>query len=277
MFQKTSKKLVALVVPMGLAVNFSLAPINADAATYLTDRYAAAVESRFDECWQARGGSSIPLCDGVEPEEVPEPEKEEITPIPIPKTVVNTDSVMDMGIDMDHDVDSDGDGVIDSDDRCSNTPEGVQVTAFGCPKDKDGDGVADYMDECPNTPLGAEINADGCRLIVNITINTTTDHFDFDSFTLKPAMQTELDEIAAKINASTGSESLAIIGHTDSTGPAAYNQILSEKRAKSVADYLSDQGVENLSVSGSGEKSPIATNATHKGRALNRRVEINTQ
>ena len=65
-------------------------------------------------------------------------------------------------------------------------------------------------------------------------------------------------------------------GHTDSTGPDAYNQQLSERRAGSVIAYMTSHGVQDkrlISV-GAGEKHPVASNATPDGRQLNRRVEI---
>jgi outer membrane protein OmpA-like peptidoglycan-associated protein len=67
-----------------------------------------------------------------------------------------------------------------------------------------------------------------------------------------------------------------VVGFTDDTGAEAYNQKLSEARASSVARYLESQGVlpARIVSSGMGESSPIASNATAQGRALNRRVEI---
>ncbi len=67
-----------------------------------------------------------------------------------------------------------------------------------------------------------------------------------------------------------------VIGHTDSKGSKEYNQRLSEKRAQSVARYLESRVVisERVMADGRGEVDPIATNGTHKGRAMNRRVEI---
>jgi outer membrane protein OmpA-like peptidoglycan-associated protein len=58
--------------------------------------------------------------------------------------------------------DSDFDGVVDSLDRCPQTPEGVAVDANGCPLDADGDKVPDYLDKCPDTPAGATVDENGC-------------------------------------------------------------------------------------------------------------------
>jgi len=58
--------------------------------------------------------------------------------------------------------DSDKDGVVDSKDRCPDTPFGATVDEFGCPIDSDQDGVPDGLDMCPNTPLGALVDATGC-------------------------------------------------------------------------------------------------------------------
>ncbi|WP_457593605.1 OmpA family protein [Hydrogenimonas sp.] len=60
--------------------------------------------------------------------------------------------------------DSDNDGVADKDDKCPNTPAGVEVNLDGCPLDTDGDGVPDYKDECKGTPDGAKVDAKGCPI-----------------------------------------------------------------------------------------------------------------
>lgn len=67
-----------------------------------------------------------------------------------------------------------------------------------------------------------------------------------------------------------------IVGHTDNTGSAAYNQQLSLQRANSVASALVSDGVpaRRITATGRGEEEPIATNLTPEGRALNRRVSI---
>ncbi len=148
-----------------------------------------------------------------------------------------------------------------------------------CAGDADGDGISDCNDKCANTPGGAKVDANGCEIVQSLTINLDVDEFAFDSATLKPEMEAALEELAGRIKASKGDESLMIIGHTDSTGPADYNLGLSVRRAESVATFLEGQGISatRMSIKGVGEEQPIASNATREGRAQNRRVEIQTQ
>ena len=70
---------------------------------------------------------------------------------------------------------------------------------------------------------------------------------------------------------------IQIVGYTDSTGSRQLNMDLSQRRAQSVANYLTSQGVSptNLSARGAGPDNPIASNADVNGRAQNRRVEVN--
>lgn len=71
-------------------------------------------------------------------------------------------------------------------------------------------------------------------------------------------------------------QKILVIGHTDATGSDAYNQTLSEKRAKSVAKLFQEVGVpeDQIYFQGAGESQPVATNDTREGRSTNRRVEI---
>ena len=84
-----------------------------------------------------------------------------------------------------------------------------------------------------------------------------------------------LDQIAKAMTAVTPSK-VTVTGHTDSTGASRYNQSLSEARAKAVVDYLAGKGVEaaRMTAAGKGKDEPVADNATAKGRAANRRVEL---
>jgi len=78
--------------------------------------------------------------------------------------------------------------------------------------------------------------------------------------------------VLAKYNDTT----LRVTGHTDNTGSKAYNQTLSERRARSVADYLATQGVSSSRSFSEGRAfdQPIASNSSASGRAQNRRVEL---
>ncbi|TWD41007.1 OOP family OmpA-OmpF porin [Vibrio crassostreae] len=69
--------------------------------------------------------------------------------------------------------------------------------------------------------------------------------------------------------------SVDVVGHTDSTGAAEYNMMISKKRAAAVAAYIEEQGIEadRITATGEGEENPVATNDTAEGRAQNRRVD----
>ena len=100
--------------------------------------------------------------------------------------------------------------------------------------------------------------------------------FATNSSTLSDASKTALRNLANSLNQNPDTD-IKIIGHTDNTGKVDYNQTLSEKRAKSVYDYLMvDQGVSSkrMTYEGKGIQEPVADNSTAEGRALNRRVEI---
>lgn len=103
-------------------------------------------------------------------------------------------------------------------------------------------------------------------------------HFGFDKYQITDEMIPVLEQ-AKMILDENPSASYIIAGHTDSTGPEAYNQGLSERRAGSVKDWMVANGVNvsRLESKGYGELSPKYDNATIEGRKLNRRVEIQTK
>jgi outer membrane protein OmpA-like peptidoglycan-associated protein len=99
--------------------------------------------------------------------------------------------------------------------------------------------------------------------------------FDTDSYAIKPSFAPVLDQVSQTLVQNP--ELVAqVVGHTDSTGTAQYNQTLSQNRAQSVAGYLGQHGVapQRLAAQGMGQTQPIADNSTEAGRAQNRRVEI---
>jgi len=198
------------------------------------------------------------------------------------------------------DIDSDKDGVFDSNDKCPGTPRGSVVDAYGCPIDSDKDGVIDYKDECPKTPLGVKVNEKGCALDsdgdgvvdykdicpdtpngVNVDSNGCALSKTLD-LTFKVNSDKILQDSYPKIlefssfMKNNPAYNVEIIGHTDSSGKAELNMILSQKRASSTKAALVAEGVEEsrITTKGRGELDPILSNRTKEGRIANRRIEV---
>jgi len=180
--------------------------------------------------------------------------------------------------------DSDRDGVFDGIDQCPDTPAGATVDARGCPSDSDRDGVYDGLDRCPGTAPGSEVDAEGCpvsevqRALEQEGTFTFGDvNFAFGSAELRPEAAATLQEVGRVLASRTG-DRMELTGFTDSTGPEAYNQQLSLRRAEAVREYLlaNFPGLTagRIDVRGMGEAQPIADNSTPEGRSQNRRVEI---
>jgi OOP family OmpA-OmpF porin len=100
-------------------------------------------------------------------------------------------------------------------------------------------------------------------------------NFDFDSAAIRADAGAILDE-AARALRDDPTVAITVEGHTDARGTDAYNQKLSERRARAVASDLVKRGVaaSRITVAGRGESQPVASNDTEEGRAQNRRVEI---
>jgi hypothetical protein len=99
--------------------------------------------------------------------------------------------------------------------------------------------------------------------------------YEFDSWKIEKESFSELDKLV-RLLAYNKNISVEIGGYTDAIGTDAYNLDLSEKRARSVMDYLVGKGImaERLRYKGFGATSPIGNNVTDDGRKLNRRTEI---
>lgn len=99
--------------------------------------------------------------------------------------------------------------------------------------------------------------------------------FDTDSALVRSDLRSDLRTLAANLR-DYPNTTVDVLGHTDNTGTAAYNQNLSSRRASAVAAVLMDAGVRPSRVRsfGRGEDEPIASNQTASGRHQNRRVEI---
>lgn len=140
--------------------------------------------------------------------------------------------------------------------------------------DKDADGVYDENDRCPHTEAGKKVDQRGCPEIL-LTLRGI--HFNSDSSSVLADSASILAQAQTALQESIG-VSIIIEGHTDNTAGYWHNQLLSERRAEAVLDYLVANGIEKerlISV-GKGENSPVASNNSKHGRYQNRRVELRT-
>ena len=115
------------------------------------------------------------------------------------------------------------------------------------------------------------------KLLYEITLSNDQVAFDFNAAALSPEAEQIVGELAEKVKADNHRLYIEVEGHTDSSGPEAYNEQLGMQRAVAVRDYLyQSQGIPlyAISVFSFGESQPIADNGTREGRARNRRVVI---
>jgi outer membrane protein OmpA-like peptidoglycan-associated protein len=152
------------------------------------------------------------------------------------------------------------------------------------PGDADGDGVADDEDDC--RLVWGEVRWQGCPAPQSEpgpeVVDSTDYFFDtrvtfaVDEATVRPDFRSALHEVAAAFLMRPEAANLVVVGHTDSTGPAEYNQRLSVRRAEAVRTVLVEAGVEasRIDLRGFGLTQPVASNGDGTGRAMNRRVEF---
>jgi type IX secretion system PorP/SprF family membrane protein len=176
------------------------------------------------------------------------------------------------------DTDRDHDGTPDKDDPCPDLAG--PKSNKGCPTggDRDGDGVPDDRDGCPNTAGSIENN--GCpkvsqeeRDILLLAIKNL--YFDTDKFIIRPASFKDLNNVA-KVLRQKKDWKLRIEGHADTRGKPEHNQMLSEKRAEAVKNYLISRGVSPKLIFAEfyGASRPAMTEKTESALQMNRRVEI---
>ena len=141
-----------------------------------------------------------------------------------------------------------------------------------------GGGVGYYMDK-QEAELRRQLEGTGVRVVRNgdeielvMPGNIT---FDLNESSIKPSFSGTLESVALVLK-EYDKTIIQIEGHTDSSGSDSYNQLLSERRASSVRDFLLNQGIEpkRTRAVGYGERYPVASNDTTAGREQNRRVEL---
>jgi len=177
-------------------------------------------------------------------------------------------------------LDNDGDGIPDAADKCPNEPEDKDgfEDDDGCPdRDNDGDGIADEFDKCPGAKGLAE--NEGCPKTKEIQrgkLILSGVNFQSGKAVLEPNSYRILDQVYESL-AEWIEVKLEIQGYTDSQGNYDANKRLSQARAETVMQYLIQKGISSsrLRAMGFGEDGPIDDNNTAKGRARNRRVELN--
>ncbi|WP_158884967.1 OmpA family protein [Rhodanobacter sp. L36] len=155
--------------------------------------------------------------------------------------------------------------------------------------DDDKDGVNNCDDKCPGTAAGTIVGPDGCPQKVVIDLRGVNFKFDRpkkgETNIAKSLAEPSADSIAVLNQAVDTLQRypqvhVTVAGYTDSKGSDAYNQSLSERRAKIVYDYLTGHGIDASRLEGPighGENNPIGDNATDSGRAQNRRTELQVQ
>jgi outer membrane protein OmpA-like peptidoglycan-associated protein len=119
---------------------------------------------------------------------------------------------------------------------------------------------------------GVEVQRVGDNITLNMPGGVT---FATNSADLSAQFYPVLDQVAGTL-AEYNQTVIEVAGHTDSTGSAAYNKTLSERRAESVIAYMQSRGVQRQRMIpvGAGQDYPVASNDTPEGRQQNRRVEI---
>jgi outer membrane protein OmpA-like peptidoglycan-associated protein len=169
--------------------------------------------------------------------------------------------------------DTDKDGINDEADKC---PTAKGLSSYeGCPiPDTDKDGVNDEQDKCPSTP--GIMGNNGCADVQPL-VNEISSQLKFESgkVNLSKKGYQGLDSLVVLMQNNTNI-TLVITGHTDNTGTLKINEKLSLQRAMVVSNYLVKKGVDKnrMSQKGFADTKSIADNKTLKGRAQNRRVDI---
>ena len=148
---------------------------------------------------------------------------------------------------------------------------GLDYSSYPIPKLPEATAVT--TTDCQMPESGQDVSLAGCKMGDTVVLHGV--NFEFNKAALTLNAKSLLDKVAEALVARPDIK-VEVDGHTDGKGTDAYNQNLSESRAKSVASYLVMRGVEKtrMSSKGFGKSMPIADNTTDEGREQNRRVEL---
>jgi OOP family OmpA-OmpF porin len=146
----------------------------------------------------------------------------------------------------------------------------IAVAPIG--RDSDQDGVDNLSDRCPTTNAGIAVDATGCALFSGVIEGV---NFSPNSALLTNSALARLRVVVATLKQYPNARFM-LSAHTDSQGSEANNQALSARRAKAVAKYFINEGIDKsrFTAKAFGENQPIKTNSTVEGRRANRRVEL---
>ena len=185
------------------------------------------------------------------------------------------------------DTDNDRDGIVDVRDRCPNEPEDKDdfEDDDGCPDaDNDRDGLLDPNDQCPNEPetKNGYADDDGCpdeqqvRVVGDKIVLDDRIHFRTNNAVIRPMSYPLLERLAKLVKDHPEYVHIHIEGHADERGADAFNQRLSENRARAVLAFLAKHGVaaERLSSEGFGSTQPLVEGSNEYAWLKNRRVEF---
>ncbi|WP_439882292.1 OmpA family protein [Pontibacter sp. MBLB2868] len=131
----------------------------------------------------------------------------------------------------------------------------------------------DYTSPKNLSPVALDVYLEPIKAGAAVVLNNL--FFDTGKYELEKESKTELNKLI-KFMQQNEKVSIEISGHTDDVGADKDNQVLSEKRAKSVADYLSSHGISKnrIRFKGYGETKPVKPNTSEENRQFNRRIEM---
>ncbi len=166
--------------------------------------------------------------------------------------------------------------VRDNDDNAEARSKMSSKLISALNSEKNNEGNAGHVKEKLTQAIAQALSSEQTEFKVNLENLYEQNLFATNSARISARDYNGLDVVANFLKKTPDTIKVRIEGHTDSTGRRAYNQTLSEKRAKAIANYFINKGIDpkRITTRGYGETRPIASNATEEGKAKNRRTEM---